>query len=558
VTTERPSLYFDYRPYPFVRPPELSGERVRHAVAIVGAGPVGLAVALALALYGVRSVVLEADDRESGGSRAACISRRSMEILAQLGVIEAFEAVALPWTSGTSIFRGRPIFRLTMPHSQDERFFPMANLQQNILERILLERAAASGFVEVRWLSEVTGLDRRTDGATLTVRTPEGDYALDADYVVAADGARSVVRQLMGLRLSGTSYSGRYLIADIRMRSRSPTERRAWFDSEANRGSTILMHRQPHDIWRVDYQLDEDADEAAELAPGRLAERIEAVLAMAGETAPWELDWASVYKAHCLCLDRYDHGRVLFAGDAAHLVPIFGVRGLNSGLADANNLGWKLAAVLSGEAPETLLGTYGEERRAATLEIFEEAGKSTRFMTPPSPGYALMRQAALSLSLRHAWAGALANPRQSAPHAYLRSPLNTADPAGAALSGGPAPGVSAPSVRIDDGFLHDRFGAHPVALYFCGAPDDAIRLRELAAGGSGRVMVPQVVAVGAEPPPVDGVTRVADTRSAAAAVYGAGPGAALLLRPDWHVAARTPAPGREWLADALGRVAGHG
>ncbi|WP_416897728.1 MAG: FAD-dependent monooxygenase [Minwuia sp.] len=539
------SLYFDYRPYPFVPPPELAGTTVSHAVAIVGAGPVGLAVALGLARQGIRSVVIEAGDTESAGSRALCISRRSMEILQNLGVGEAFEAMALPWTSGQSFYRGEVIYQLEMPHSAHERYHPMNNLQQNFIERLMLEKAAETGLVEIRWRSELKGLRAGDDGVELDIATPEGDYCLDAGWLVAADGARSTVRSLMGLKLAGMSYSSAYLIADIRMRTNSPTERRAWFDSPVNRGSTILMHKQPKNMWRVDYQLRDEDDEEAELQPDRIRQRISDVLEMAGETAPWELDWYSLYKAHCLCLDSYDHGRVAFVGDAAHLVPIFGVRGLNSGLADADNLAWKLGALVRGAAGPAILESYTPERRAATLEIFREARKSTNYMTPPSRGYRLMRDASLSLSLSQAWAGDLANPRQSAPHDYAGSPHNSWPDEDAAFAAGPRAGAVAASVRLSGGaYLTDRLAGEATALYFTGQAGDTRVLAALdGAATSARPLRVIALDPGREPD--------------AAARYGAVPGTLYLLRPDWHVAARArTAPDAEEIARAAGRIWG--
>lgn len=542
MTGRSSSLYFDYAPYPFVRPPELSGEGDRHGVVIVGAGPVGLTMALGLAVRGVPSVVLEAGDRESDGSRALCISRRSMEILSNLGVSDAIERLALPWTSGKSFYRGEVIYELQMPHSADERFHPMSNLQQNFIERILLEKAAETGLVDIRWQSRVEGVRNTAENVTVQVGTPEGGYELEADWLIAADGARSTVRNALNLKMSGTSYSGAYLIADIRMQSNSPTERRAWFDPPTNRGSTILMHKQPKDMWRVDYQLRHQDDEAAELQPARIRQRIQDVLDMAGETAAWELDWYSLYRAHCLCLDRYDHGRTFFIGDAAHLVPIFGVRGLNSGFADADNLAWKLAAVAKGEAGEALLSTYTNERRAATLEIFREASKSTNYMTPPSRGYRLMRDASLSLSLSRDWAGDLANPRQSAPYDYVDSPHNSWPEEDAAFEDGPRCGAPAHSARMTDGsFLSDRLEPKVTALLFTGgAEDDAHRTAITECEHS-----------------VNLIEVDADAEFEVAAVYGAKPGTLYLFRPDWHVAARTrTAPPAARIGEAIDRIMG--
>ena len=347
--TRTDSLYFEYPIFPFVRPPEMGGRGlthpVVHPVVIAGGGPSGLIAALELVRFGVKCVVIEADETVSEGSRAACVSRRSMEILQANGVDEAFLAQALPWTHGTSYYREHEVFRLAMPHSDDERFYPMANLQQNMFEALLVEQAQALG-IEIRWRSKVVGVRQKDGVVELDIDTPEDVYTLRSRYVVASDGARSELRKQMGLKLNGESHEGRYLIADIRMASTYPTERRAWFDVASNPGKSVLVHKMARDIWRVDYALDPDEDEEAEMQEARVKERIGRHLDYIGETTPWTLDWVRLYKAHCLCLDDYRQGNVFFIGDAAHLVPIFGVRGMNSSMADANNLGWKLAAVL--------------------------------------------------------------------------------------------------------------------------------------------------------------------------------------------------------------------
>lgn len=550
----KPSLYFDYPRYPFVAPPEMRGEQERHKVAIVGGGPVGLACALELARFGVASVVIEDDDTVADGSRAVCVARRSMDILQQLGVADRFADKGLPWTGGRSFYRDRVVFELSMPHGDDERFGPMLNLQQCYMELYLVEAAQATGLIDIRWQSRVSAFHQDDAGATLTVDTPDGNYELAADYVVAADGARSAMRHLMGLRLNGTSYEGVYLIADIKMASTHPIERRAWFDPPSNPGSTVLMHKQPDDIWRVDYQILDDQDAEAEMREERIRERIQTQLDMVGETAPWELDWYSLYKAHCLCLDSYRHGRVFFVGDAAHLVPIFGVRGLNSGFADANNLGWKLAWAVQGRAGDALLDSYSDERRAATLEIFEQAGKSTRFMTPPSRGYALMREAALELALENGWPRPLIDPRQSAPYDYVDSSLNSdAD----TFDAGPRPGAPLTNVRLAghgnrEVFLLDHLGSECTLLHFAGedvATDEAL-LAAVEGSSSCRVII--VADTARE---VAGATVVVDADCRAAALYGAEPGTTYLARPDGHVAARWRAFDAVTVRAALDRLA---
>jgi 3-(3-hydroxy-phenyl)propionate hydroxylase len=546
------SLYFEYPRYPVApRPSRADGAEV----VIVGAGPVGLCAALALARHGVPSIVLDPKTSVSDGSRAICIARHSLEILQQLGVDRAFTAKALPWTHGTSFYRGRPVFRLTMPHGADERFHPMYNLQQQYIEAILIAAAQAEPLIELRFGHRLATLTQTDAGVAADIECPAGDYALRARYVVAADGARSRVREALGLQLHGAAHEARYVIVDIKLRSDHPTERRAYFDPAANPGATILVHRQPDDIWRIDYQLGEDDDEETALAEATVRARLEPILEMLGERGDWALEWWSVYKAYTLCLDDYRAGNVFFAGDAAHLVPIFGVRGLNSGFADAADIAWKLAWVLRGQAAPALLDSYSPERRGATLDIFEQAGRSTRFMSPPTRGHRLLRDAALALAATHEGASGLLDPRQSQPYTYADSLLTTPAAPGAPR---PAPGAALFNSRLEDGaYLLDRLGRGFTLLYFAddasGVEAEVEALQNAAASRS----VPLAV-LGVRGGDDNGADRVADPRGHLAARYAARPGSAMLIRPDRHVCAAWARLESGAALAALLRATGHG
>ena len=543
--TRTDSLYFDYPIFPFTRPPEMEGRSVTYPVVIAGGGPSGLIAALELARFGIQCVVIEADETVSEGSRAACVSRRSMEILRANGVDQAFLAQALPWTHGTSYYREHEVFRLSMPHSEDERFYPMANLQQNMFEALLVERAQALG-VEIRWRSKVAGVRQHGGEVELDIDTPEHVYTLRARYVIAADGARSELRRLLNLKLNGESHEGRYLIADIRMASSYPTERRAWFDPASNPGKSVLVHKMARDMWRVDYALDAGEDEETEMQEARVKQRIKRHLDYIGEATPWTLDWIRLYKAHCLCLDDYRHGNLFFIGDAAHLVPIFGVRGMNSSMADANNLGWKLAAVLHRAAPDALLDSYSPERRAATLDVFANAAKSTRFMTPPTRGYTLLRDAALQLAVTEEFAKQWINPRQSAPYDYVASALTTPDED--AFACGARPGAPMNCVKLADGsYLTDHVGGGFTLLVFGdgGVSEDDIALP--AHSSDGLRMAPTK---GFQPSLT--LHRIVDT--AALRTCDAVSGSAYLVRPDGHVCARWRQVTSAKLGAALERV----
>ncbi len=507
---------FAYRP--------VSGPQ-RAPVAVLGAGPVGLALAAGLARQGVGCVVVEPRGAVSFGSRAICISRRSLEILEGFGVAAPLLRAGLPWRRGRSFWRRHQVLEFEMPDGPEQRHPPMLNLQQCFTEQILVDALAERDEVEIRWHSRMLGLVQGEDRVRLRIGTPEGEYELEADYVVAADGARSPTRAALGLSLQGNSYEGRYLIADIRLRSESPTERRAWFDPPSNPGSTLLMHRQPGDIWRIDYQLGEEEDAEAAQQEEAVRARIDAHLAAIGESAGYELVLISLYRAHCLTLDAYRHERVLFAGDAAHLVPIFGVRGLNSGFDDAGNLAWKLAAVLRGEGGEGLLDSYSGERVFAARENIRAARKSTLFMTPPTRGHALMREAALSLAVSQDFARALVNPRQSSAIAFPHSPLQTAEQG--EWAAGPQVGATLPSLPMGDGHVQAMVGPSPTVL----AADD--------------MQVPAGVRL----------VRI-DDPAVRAALGMARPGAGYLVRPDGHVAWRWQDWDAAGLAAALRRMMG--
>ena len=572
------------------RPPPLAdgADPLRHPVLIAGGGPVGLALALALARGGVRSVVLEADTTVCDGSRAICVSRRSLEILGELGALPAFLAKGLPWTGGRTYHGTRQILHFSMPHDTDQKLPPMLNLQQYWIEQFLVDAALERrDLIEMRWgttlqrfeageAGEAGEADEAGEageaGVTALARCADTEYTLRADWLVACDGGQSTVRRAMGLKLEGTAFEGKFVIVDIVLPSAAPTERRAWFDPPSNPGLTTLMHRQPDDLWRIDYQIPDDADLDEALREENVAVMVRRHLEMLGEAhLPWHMVWISAYRAGAMSMDAYRHGRVLFAGNAAHVLPIFGVRGLNSGFDDAFNLGWKLAAVLRGDAGTALLDTYSSERLSAFRENADSAGRSTEFMAPATPGLRLMREAALSLSHRHDGIAELANPRQTTAIGYPASPLNApSDP----LPAGPAPGdpLREHPVRGPAGIGHlsELVGPHWTVLRFEPVDAQARAAQQGSAAtrdtknahGSHREPMPataedvqdaslralardmpalRIVTIGPGlTAAADGGRRlvVHDPGARAAIAYGAVGGATYLLRPDGHVAGR--------------------
>ena len=510
-------------------------------VVIVGAGPVGALAALELAGSGLNIVLLEARTEIVWTSRAICISRRSLEILDRAGVGEAFEGKGLPWSKGKTFHRDRLVFRLELPHSPDDRHAPFINLQQCYTERFLIDAIEAQPSIDLRWGHRVTEVIENTDRITVKIAGPAGPYTLETNWLVAADGARSVVRSSLGLSMKGTSYEGRYLISDIKVEGADwPVERHVWFDAPANPGSTVILHVQPDGIWRIDMQLHEDEDPEAALRDESLLPRLQAQLEMIGVRAPWRLVWKSVYRAHSLSLDSYRHGRVLFAGDAAHLVPIFGVRGLNSGFDDAHNLAWKLTMVARGEAPDALLDSYSAERRRATAENIANADKSTWFMSPPTPGFRRMRDAALLLAHEHDWARSLINPRQSSFHVYESSPIVIPD---AAPAVGVRPGAPIPNLPYRDSHLQlslPRTGFAVLLFEAYLSAEEASRAKDECTS-----LAIYTIVIGAE-------------AGAVPECFAAQDFPLYLIRPDEHVAARLSAAGITQLRDIYGIAIGEG
>lgn len=549
----RPSIYYRYKVFDAWLPRE-NAEPQRHSVVIVGAGPIGLVTALLLAKSGVKSVVLESERQVSEGSRAIAFTRRSMEILQQTGVANRVSAMGLPWRFGNSYFRGQRVFRMENPHDPDDRFEPLINIQQQYLEEFLIEAAQASPLIELRWGNKLLAVKQDGQGVALEVDTPAGPYALQADWLVAADGARSVIRTQMGLKLEGASYEGKFVIADIRVDLPLPTERLAFFDPEWNPGNTILMHQEPHGLWRLDYQLPPDETPEQALQPESLKARINAQLAMIGHAGiPWEMDWCSVYSARALTLPNYVHDRVLFVGDAAHLLPIFGVRGANTGFQDAQALAWRLALVAKGLSSPALLATYSQERVAAAREIIDEAGKSTRFMTPPTRGFRLLRDAVLSLSLTHPFVGPLYHWRTSRPHEYSVSPLNSLDDDNTQFLAGPGHGAPAKNIQLGAGnHLLDHLDHRFCLLYATTAMALPEALQAVVDAVRAQGISLQILAIGAASPVAGADQTLPDGSTHLRERYGlSAEGSAYLLRPDQHVCARWHQLDAEQLRSAL-------
>lgn len=471
-------------------------------VAIVGAGPVGLATAARLASHGISSVVLEADpELRKQGSKACLIQGDVLEILDKLCCAEPIRDEGVTWHVARTYVRNQEIRATAFPKRIG--FGPFVNISQYRIEQVLLEHVLANPLCDLLWSHRVSRLVQDAGGVVLNAETPDGEVRLRCSYAVACDGVRSGIREALGVAWTGYSHKDLFLITDIKAKLPLAHERHFHYDPSFNPGRQVVMHPQPDDVWRIDWQLPPDADIAEERRTGAFDARVRAVI---GDIA-YEVDWLSTYRFHQRVVERFIVGRVFFAGDAAHALPPYGSRGMNSGIQDADNLAWKLALVLRGEADEALLETYHVERYAAAKENLAVTEATIRFMVPPN---ALLRFARSVLL------------RLSRPLKSVRGKVNS--------------GRMAEPYVYDDSPIVDR-GTHPLLGHF--APDGWVtidgrpeRIRRLL--GDGFV----VLCFGTEPE--DGPVRhvvVPDEDDALRAAYHVERPVSLLVRPDGHIAA---------------------
>jgi 3-(3-hydroxy-phenyl)propionate hydroxylase len=508
--------------YPYRRSPDQDrATPMRHPVIVIGAGPVGLVAAIDLAQHDVPVVVLDENDRVSWGSRAICFAKRPLEILDRLGCGQHLVDKGVRWNVGKVFSRDRIIYEFNLLAEAGHKRPAFVNLQQYHLEKFLIDRIlelkSEGRPIEIRGKSKVADLSPHESFVSLDIETPEERYALEAEWVIACDGALSPVRTMLGLDFIGRAFEDNFLIADVIMDAEFPTERWFWFDPPFNKGQSALLHKQPDRVWRIDLQLGRDIDKEVEKRPERVIPRLQAML---GPKVKFDLEWVSIYTFQCRRMEKFRHGRVIFAGDSAHQVSPFGARGANSGVQDADNLVWKLRWVLSGRAPESLLDSYDGERIPAADENILNSSRSTDFITPKSDVSRLFRNAVLDLAGRFPFARTLVNSgRLSVPCVYDGSPLNGPDVD--IMPARTRPGSPAVDAETSEGWLLDRLNGGEFILLAINADVPS----SLEAGGT---MV-RTMRLDIHEGQSDAM-RERYLGTAGKALY--------LIRPDQHVAAR--------------------
>ena len=417
--------------YSFAPPPELNAKKIkRHDVVIVGGGLAGLTLACALSQYGIQAILLDEDNTvgvKGASSRGICYAQKTLEIFKRLGIYERIAAKGVQWSVGRTFAGHDEVYsfdlRQQATHNVSQQP-PFINIQQFYVEGFLVEQldAAQNCSVELRWNNRITAFKQNADFATLSVTTPAGDYTIEASHVIDCTGARSPFRVWCSASVTAKKGDDRWCIADVRFKNPPPVERHTWIEAPFNEGRAVWQHLMADGVWRIDYQMRPDADPQEVSREDVVRTRINGQLGREVPHDEYDIVWVGPYAYRSECLDQLRHGRVFFVGDAAHVVSPFGARGGNSGVQDADNLAWKLAAVMQSRAAPELLASYHHERHEAATHNVLVTNRTARFLRPADGAERVFRTAAISLAKRHAFARQLVNTgRMSSPNMYSRS-----------------------------------------------------------------------------------------------------------------------------------------
>jgi 3-(3-hydroxy-phenyl)propionate hydroxylase len=539
--------------YEFVPPPELaSGKPGRYPVVICGAGLTGLTMACSLAKYGIPAIVLDEDNTigvKGASSRGICYTQRSLEIFERLGVYERIAAKGIQWSVGRTFAGSDEVYSFDLRKQGNYNLSsqpPFINIQQFYIEAFLVDRIRELGHVDLRWCNRVVGFEQNGEFAALKVATPQGDYTLHADHVIDASGSHTPFRQWVGASVTAKKGDDRWCIADVRFSKHPPVERHTWIEAPFNENRAVWQHLMGDNVWRIDYQMAPDADPLEVSREDVVRERLARQF---GADCELEIVWVGPYAYKSECIDGMRHGRVFFMGDAAKVVSPFGARGGNTGIADAENLAWKLAAVIKGRAAPALLDTYDDERHEAARQNVTVTNRTARFLRPANAIEKLFRDAALGLARQYPFARQLVNTGRMA----IANPY-TASRACCAGGGQPVQNVSFLWADGASGTVNDllRWADGRLLLLLFGDASHAILRRVRALTETAPLLAVQVLGTEGEASALEHVRDPKAHLQGACHVFGH---AWALVRPDAYVAA-TGETVDAALVDAVARCLG--
>ena len=422
--------------YPFVVPEELrSGVVKHHPIVIVGAGLSGLTLACKLAQFGIAALLIDEDNSvgvKGASSRGICYTQQSLEIFARLGIYDRIAAKGVAWHVGRTFADQDEIYSFDLRDRQQFSISqqpPFINIQQFYVELFLVERLQAlkkaGAPVDIRWCSKVVHFEQNKQSATLVVSTPKGDYTIQAEHVIDASGSHTPFHAWCGVTMDSKRGDDRWCIADVRFKDTPPTERHTWIQAPFNDNRAVWQHLMADDVWRIDYQMAPDADPAYVSREDVVRERLAKQF---GSKVQCDIVWVGPYAYKSQCLHQLRHERVFFVGDTAKVVSPFGARGGNTGIADADNLAWKLAAVMRGHAPAALLDSYNQERLQAAKRNVQVTNRTARYLRAPEGVERLFRDATIGLAKHHALARPLINTgRMAEANHYTTSTICKSD-----------------------------------------------------------------------------------------------------------------------------------
>ncbi|MBL8383133.1 MAG: FAD-dependent monooxygenase [Burkholderiales bacterium] len=542
--------------YPFVPPPELGAPGVRrHRLVILGAGLAGLALACDLAERGVDAVVIDEDNTvgvRGASSRGIVYAQKTLEFMDRMGVWPAIENKGVVWSVGKTLAGDAVVYEFDASVKSESRQPPFVNLQQFYLEWFMVDRIVALGRTDLRWKSKVVGYAPLEDGARIEVETPAGRYTIEADWVCDCTGVNSFVRDSLGLDTHQARGIDRWCISDVRFKEKLPIERWTWIEAPFNDNRAVWQHLMADDVWRMDFQMGPETDIEYVSRPEVAAERVRRQL---GRDVEFELVWVGPYSYRAQLLDRFRVGRTFFLGDSAHAVSPFGARGGNTGMQDAENLGWKLALFFAGHADAALLDTYEAERREAAVFNLMTTRRTARFLQPESPAEKVLRDAVIGLAREYPFARNLCNTGRLSSSFIYGKPPTSARQRHKVHGVDPGEAVQNVPLVLPDGrrgVLADLFRGAPafVGVWHGG---DAAQRDAVVRLANARAPVLRMVEVDRGRL---GLSVVRDAGGALGRVLGLQPGRSTfcLLRPDLHLAARLDDPTPANVAAALSRV----